>query len=212
MNVPYVAPVRTMASLLHDLGDVPPERVRFVPTPGTATIDDLLKPENAHCELVDGTLVEKPVGWEETLLGARLVTLISNFVDAHDLGEVNGGDGFIELPSGPVRAPDVSFVSHARARTRQPGQAVPQFAPDLAVEVLSPSNTKAEMARKRDEYFRAGVRMVWEIDPRARTACVYTASDRYTDLTAADTLAGDPVLPGFTLPLAELFARLDRRQ
>ena len=66
------------------------------------------------------------------------------------------------------------------------------------------------MDRKRDEYFRAGVRLVWEIDPRKRTARVYTALDRFTDLTAADTLTGDPVLPGFTLPLAALFAELDR--
>src|SRR6185436_6019030 len=110
-NAQFLHPVRTIEDLLHDLGDVPARRVRFIPTPGTATVGDLLKPENAHCELVDGTLVEKPVGWEETLLVARLVTLISNFVDASDLGEVNGGDGFVELPSGPVRAPDVSFVS-----------------------------------------------------------------------------------------------------
>jgi Uma2 family endonuclease len=211
MNMPYLAPVRTVGNLLHELGDIPAKRVRLVPTPGTATTDDLLKPENAHCELVDGTLVEKPVGWEETLLGARLVTLLSIFVDAHDLGEVNGGDGFVELPSGPVRAPDVTFVSHVRARSRKPGQAIPRFAPDLAVEVLSPSNSKAEMARKRDEYFRSGVRLVWEIDPRTRTARVYTAADQFRDLSSADTLTGDPVLPGFALPLAELFARLDRR-
>jgi Uma2 family endonuclease len=80
----------------------------------------------------------------------------------------------------------------------------------LAVEVLSLSNTAGEMARKRDEYFRAGVRLVWEIDPRARTVRAYTAADQFRDLTAADTLSGDPVLPGFTLPLADLFAELDR--
>jgi Uma2 family endonuclease len=87
---------------------------------------------------------------------------------------------------------------------------VPQLAPDLAVEVLSPSNTRAEMARKRGEYFRAGVRLVWEIDPRKRGVRVYTAADQFTDLSAGDALDGGTVLPGFTLPLADLFAELDR--
>ena len=82
--------------------------------------------------------------------------------------------------------------------------------PDLAVEVLSSGNTLGEMARKRDEYFGAGVRLVWEIDPRVRTVRIYTAIDQFRDLTATDTLTGDPVLPGFTVSLAQLFAELDR--
>jgi Uma2 family endonuclease len=82
--------------------------------------------------------------------------------------------------------------------------------PDLAVEVLSKSNSPREMARKRDEYFRAGVRLVWEIDPRTRTVRVYTAVDLFEVLTVADTLTGGDVLLGFTLPLADLFADLDR--
>jgi hypothetical protein len=80
--------------------------------------------------------------------------------------------------------------------------------PDLAVEVLSPSNTEAEMARKRQEYFAAGVRLVWMVDPDARTVTVYTAPDQSTVLGEVDTLSGDPVLPGFTLPLRDLFAEL----
>jgi Uma2 family endonuclease len=88
--------------------------------------------------------------------------------------------------------------------------AVPQLSPDLVVEVYSPSNTKREMARKRAEYFRGGVIRVWEIDPLARWVRVFTAPETFTELTAADTLTGDPVLPGFTLRLADLFAELDR--
>jgi Uma2 family endonuclease len=81
----------------------------------------------------------------------------------------------------------------------------------LVVNCFRPGNTPGEMARKRGEYFRAGVRLVWEIDPRARTARVYTSETSFTDLTEADTLDGNPVLPGFTLPLAQVFAELDRR-
>jgi Uma2 family endonuclease len=78
------------------------------------------------------------------------------------------------------------------------------------VEVLSPSNTGPEMARKRGEYFRAGVRLVWEIDPRARSLRAYTSETAFTDHTATDTVTGGAVLPGFTLALATLFDQLDR--
>jgi Uma2 family endonuclease len=77
--------------------------------------------------------------------------------------------------------------------------------------VLSESNTEAEMTRKRQEYFSAGVRLVWMVDPDARTVTVYTAPDQSIVLGEADTLTGDPVLPGFTLPLRDLFAELDRQ-
>ncbi len=117
----------------------------------------------------------------------------------------------MELPGRPVRAPDVAFISWERmANRRRPSDPIPALTPDLAIEVLSVSNTLGEMARKRDEYFGAGVRLVWEIDPRARTVRIYTAIDQFRDLTAADTLTGDPVLPGFAVPLAKLFAELDR--
>ena len=69
MNIPFKPPVRTIGDLLRRLGDIPPDRVRFSPIPGTATIDDLLRSENRGCELIEGTLVEKPMGWEESLLG-----------------------------------------------------------------------------------------------------------------------------------------------
>ena len=85
------------------------------------------------------------------------------------------------------------------------------MAPDLAVEVLSAGHTPAEMARKRQEYFAAGVRLVWLVDPEARTAEVYTNPNQSTVRHEADTLEGGAVLPGFALPLRELFAELDRQ-
>ena len=85
-----------------------------------------------------------------------------------------------------------------------------EFAPELAVEVLSLSNTKAEIARKRREYFAAGVRLVWEVDLRTRTFTVFIAAEEATVLDASMILLGGDVLPGFALPLAALFAELDR--
>ena len=92
-----------------------------------------------------------------------------------------------------------------------PTEPVPDLAPDLAVEVLSAGNTPGEMARKRQEYFAAGVHFVWQVDPDTRTVEVFTAPDQSTVLHEAQTLAGGTVLPGFTLPLQELFGELDRR-
>lgn len=211
MNMRFTPPVRTVADLLHRLGDVPPHRVRCNPVPGTATVEDLLREENRGCELVDETLVEKAVGLEESLLAVWIGTLLNQFVVPRNLGMVTGEQGFMELPGGTVRGPDVTFVSWDRmANRRRPTDPIPELVPDLAVEVLSRSNTRAEMALKRGEYFRAGVRLVWEVDPPARTVRVYTATDQFRDLSSADALDGGAVLPGFTLPLAQLFAELDR--
>lgn len=204
-------PVRTLGDLLRRLGDVPADRVRFAPAPGTATLRDLLRPENEGCELVEGTLVEKPVGLAESFLASWLITLLNNYVVPNNLGIVTGERGFVELPGGPVRGPDVAFTSWARtANRKRPTDPIPTLAPDFVVEVLSPSNTAAEMARKRGEYFRAGVRLVWEIDPRARTLRAYTSETAFTDHTATDTVSGGAVLPGFTLALCALFDQLDR--
>ena len=202
---------QSLADLLRDLGEIPPERVRRHPPPGTATIQDLLKPGNSLCELIDGTLVEKPMGIRESVLTLFLVELLHPVIRKQNLGVLSGADGPYELLSGLVRMPDIAFVSWGRL----PGRRLPEgpmadVVPDLAIEVLSASNTKAEMSRKRREYFEAGVREVWEINPRTRSASVYTGSESGTDHDATGTIT-TPLLPGFTLTLAELFAELDRQ-
>jgi Uma2 family endonuclease len=118
----------------------------------------------------------------------------------------------MELMAGLVRIPDVAFTNWDRLPGRRyPTAAIPQLAPNLAVEVLSRSNTPGEMAVKRQDYFSAGVELVWEIDPRTRTVAVYTSPAQATTLGSGDTLDGGSVLPGFTLAVQELFAELDRQ-
>ena len=90
-----------------------------------------------------------------------------------------------------------------------PTEPIPDLAPDLAVEVLSVGNTLGEMARKRQDYFAAGLHLVWQVDPRTRTVEVFTAPDQSTILHETHILDGGTVLPGLTLPLPELFAALD---
>ena len=118
----------------------------------------------------------------------------------------------MRLFPGLVRVPDVAFASWARfPEGRVPTAPIPSLAPDLAIEVLSDSNTPREMRRKRGEYFTSGVRLVWLVDPEPRTVSVYTAPEEVSELGEDDTLDGGDVLPGFSLPLRDLFAELDRQ-
>lgn len=204
----------TAADLLAALGDVPPERVRLDPPPGTATERDLLRvigETGRLYELFDGTLVEKPMGRPESFLAAELVFHLRTFLAADDLGFVTGPDDLIRLLPKQVRGPDVSFTSWLK---RPDGTVdrdqISKVIPDLTVEVLSPSNSPGEIARKLGEYFNAGVRLVWVIDHRRETATAHTARDAAAVLDAAGVLDGGDVLPGFRLPLAGLFERVRR--
>jgi Uma2 family endonuclease len=203
-----------LAEILDRLGGIDPKRVRAWPLPGRATVKDLiaiLDHENVPCELIDGILVEKVMGLIESRLAVRLGRYVDGFVEEHDLGFVLGADGALKLMKGLVRVPDVSFVSWDQYPARElPREAVPELYPDLAIEVLSESNTKAEMDQKLKDYFFAGTRLVWYVDPDRRTVTVYTAPDASTVLTEAATLTGGDVLPGFSLPLKQLFARVPK--
>lgn len=209
---PQVTAAATVADMLARLG-VPPERIRLCPPLGTATEQDLqdaIDEGPGLFELVDGTLVGKAVGYEASFLTVYLAELLSAFVRARKLGRVSGPDGVMRLNPGLLRAPDIAFASWKRfPGGRLPKVPFPDLVPDLAIEVLSPSNTHAEMKRKREEYLRSGVRLVWIVDPVARTVHVYAPRRKAVVLNATDTLDGGKVLPGFTLPLGELFAELD---
>ncbi len=205
---------RTVADLLASLGGIPADRVRLHPTPGTATeqdVLDVLDHENIPCEIVDGVLVEKAMGFHEASLNGILLYYMNAFLIKRNLGIMAGADGTLKLTTGLLRIPDVSFISWDRLPDRKrPTEPIPQLAIDLAVEVLSKSNTKAEMTRKVREYFEAGTLLVWLIDPKTRTARVFTSVKKSVLLKEDGTLDGGAVLPGFTLSLRELFAQANR--
>jgi Uma2 family endonuclease len=209
---PIVRP-DTMADLLARLGDIPPGRVLMTPTPGTATEQDVIDihgRENRLCELIDGVLVEKTMGFEESGFAALLVYYLIAHLRDHDIGRALGADGMIRLFPGRVRIPDACFISWDRY-PRTDEAAIPDLAPDLVVEILSKGNSRREMNRKLGEYFEAGVRLVWYVDPRKRTARVYTSPSRSTLLREGDHLDGGDVLPGFRLALRDWFAEAGRR-
>lgn len=205
-------PTETLADVVKRLGDVPLDRILMHPPPGTATREDLLRVLEGRpkrlCELVDGVLVEKAVGNEESRLAMRLGQALLNYLDTNDLGTVSGGDGAITFADGLIRLPDVSFIPYSAIPPEaDPRTPMPDWIPALAVEVLSLSNTRREIERKRGEYFAAGTALVWIVDPRQRTVEVYQSPTEYVTLSDGDTLDGGDVLPGFTLDATDWFDR-----
>ena len=203
----------TVADLIRALGDVPPHRILWTPIPGTATEADQLRLVDGEpkrlVEYIDGILVEKAMGQRESLLASLLLHLMMAYVRPRKLGIVGAPDAIMRMANGRNRLPDVYFMPWDRLPAVDAHlQPVAAYSGDLMVEVLSDGNTQAEIRQKRTEYFESGTRAVWIIDPVARTIAVYADPadpDAHTTLTAADTLTGEPVLPGFALPLAELF-------
>jgi len=206
-------PEWTVADLLAHFGPIAHRRICQNPAPGTATeqdVIDLHDHEDRLYELVDGVLVEKTMGVQESFLAIVIASLLKGFADRHTLGFVLGADGMARLAPGLIRIPDVSFISWRHfPDQRIPRVAMLGFAPDLAVEVLSTSNTTKEMSRKLQDYFAAGVSVVWYVDPVNRTVQVFTAVAQSTLLQEGQDLTGDPVLPGFVHALRDLFAQLE---
>jgi Uma2 family endonuclease len=208
-------PSWSMADLQDHLGGIPAERIRVSPPPGSATekdVDEIATHEGRLFELIDGILVEKAMGTFESLVAGVILTEISIYLRSNDLGLAFPGDGPFRILPKVVKIPDVSFVSWQRlptGMTSRPGIAA--VTPDLAVEVLSESNTRREMSNKLARYFTAGVRLVWHIDPVDRTAEVFTGIEERTHIDANGTLDGGDVLPGLRLSLAYLFALAERQ-
>jgi Uma2 family endonuclease len=142
------------------------------------------------------------------IICARLNFKLSGFVEEHNLGETFGAEtGFlVERDPDSVLGVDVAFVSNERLAAVETFEKYFPFAPDLAVEVLSPGNTVREINEKVTMYFAAGARAVWVFNPKKRTAAVYTSPTDVRVLGEQETLDGGEVLPGFTLELSKLFA------
>ncbi|MBX3424235.1 MAG: Uma2 family endonuclease [Pirellulales bacterium] len=212
MSMPYLGDpslVWTADQLVAALGPMPLSRIVFDPPPGTATVEDALQLNERHdslCELIDGTLVRKAMGAYESFLAVELIALLSTFVRENKLGIVLAPDGMLRLQPDQVRLPDVSFLSNLRLKSSGfPQAAVLRAAPDLAVEIISPGNTREEMDRKLRDYFTAGTRLVWYVYPETKNVHVFTAVDNQTVLGEQDQLTGGEVLPGLVIDLAKYF-------
>ena len=173
------------------------------------TAEDLWRmPGDEPWELWDGELRKVPgAGGTASWLAHRIGVLISLFVDPRGLGAVTGADGtYIIIDEPQTVVPDVSFVRWEHL----PGRAVPDgyipVPPDLAVEVVSPTDEPGDIAKKQDLYRRGGVALVWWVYPMRRTVAVYRDAQLAAELGEGDELDGGDVLPGFRLLVAEIFA------
>src|SRR5215212_9248605 len=160
-------------------------------------------------ELIDGEPVEMtPSADESSSIGATILGFLAQYVRESRLGRLYGADGgFVLFPDrATVRVPDAAFVRADRAPQGEARKSFPRLAPDLVVEVLSPSDRASEVVAKLEMYQEAGVPLIWLVDPEKTTITVIASGKSTKVLQSGDILDGGDVLPGFTVPVAEIFA------
>jgi Uma2 family endonuclease len=172
------------------------------------TADDLeLMPDDdsVQIELDEGELITMPpAGWDHGDREGQIVYVLKRYVCKHRLGKVVVGETGFRLSGDTVRAPDVAFVRRDRVESiRSKGFA--KGAPDLAVEIFSPSDNVRQLMRKVKQYFAAGCHTVWIVYPERQEINVLEASGADRLLTVEDTIDAPDLLPGFSVPVAELF-------
>lgn len=165
-------------------------------------------PDFGPCELVAGRIIEMaPPGFGHGEVSGNGYRHIDDFVRANKLGRVGVGDVGIYISRNPdtVRGADIAYISNERYAKRDPALAFLDVAPDLIVEVLSPSNRLSEIIDKLREYFAIGVRLVWLVDPDKKRVYAYRSLTDFRLFEAHDQLPGDDVLPGFSMLVAKFF-------
>ena len=175
----------------------------------TTTAQQLFEmPGHEHFELVEGELIPmSPPGFDLGCIVLGIAAELREFVRARKLGMVVVEAGFcVARDPDTVRSPDVAFV---RAERVPPGGVRAFFdgAPDLAVEVISPNDRASEVIAKADDWLRFGCAAVWVVDPETKTVTVYSHRPQTLFLSANDTLVCEELLPGFSLPVSQMFAR-----
>jgi len=173
-------------------------------TRARATEADLLaQPDDGRkYELVDGAIRVTPAGYRHGTIAAKLCARLVAFSEGR--GHVSESSAGFRLPGGNIRSPDVSFVALGRLPKDDALDEFLELAPDLAVEVVSPTDRAREVLDKVGEYLEAGVRLVWVIEPRKGKAIVYRSLTDVREIHADEDLDGEDVLPGFRCALKDI--------
>ena len=164
---------------------------------------------NQRRELVRGELrTMAPAGFEHGAVIINLSLALAVHVKKHKLGVVVGAETGFVLARNPdvVRGADIAFVSTARLPAPEAAKKFYEGAPDLAVEVASPSDSLEEIEEKVDDYLNARTPLIWVVNPRRKTVTIYRPGQKLRILSESDTLEGEEVVPGFTCQVAEAFA------
>lgn len=170
----------------------------------TFTPDEFMALKVEHAELIDGKVVEiMPPVFDHGELALIIGGAIRRFVKAHQLGRVAVESSF-RTEAQKVRAPDVCFVSTADLAGENTGKYINK-APTLAVEIISQNDTYNEVDDKASEFLRAGSKAVWIVNPRRRNVTVLTPDEGETLYKMGQSIPGGDILPGFELPVAQIF-------
>ena len=159
-------------------------------------------------ELVEGRIVKmSPTKMPHGKIEMRLARYFGNYVEENNLGEINGGEVGIYTQRDPdtIRTADLLFISHERLGKATPGGFL-DVAPELIVEIMSPSDRWIDVRKKLREYFEIGVMVVLVVEPDEQVISVYRSTTDVQELSISDTLKLDDILPGFELALKKLFA------
>jgi Uma2 family endonuclease len=187
-----------------------PDALMSITTSQLLTAEDLWRlPNNQRRELVKGELrTMAPAGFDHGAVIMNLSIRLAQHVKAKRLGIVVGAETGFLLARNPdtVRGADIAFVSTARLPQGERPQGYFPGPPDLAVEVISPGDTNAQVEDKVDDYLKAGARLVWVVNPRRRTVTIHRPQTPPAMLGETETLADDDVVPQFRCSVAEIFA------
>lgn len=155
-------------------------------------------------ELVQGELTVTPAGLRHEAVGGNLFYEIMSYLKHHPIGQVFGSSAGYQLAENLLLSPDISFVRTDRLPGGRAPDGFGEFAPDLAVEIISPGDGLTEIEQKVQLYLDHGTQRVWVVNPKLERATLYRPDGSARVLQAADALDGEDVLPGFTCRLADL--------
>ena len=180
-----------------------PESIQEIPAPNTMTLEEFLENDLEGYEYVKGELVPmSPATMIHGQISSKLHIRLGLHVEENRLGELYIAETTFQLDDRAVK-PDIAFVSTDRLpENREKASPVP---PDLAVEVVSPSDKHYDVTEKALAYLRSRTRLVWVIEPVAKSVMVCRSETDFTVLNCEDTLTGEDVVPGFACPVAQLF-------
>ena len=181
--------------------------MHIVKPKGTATLEDLLNmPEDGmKHELVNGEIVVSPAGWKHSEITIKIGHILATFLEGHPIGKIGGSDLGVWLSNGNLRSPDVTFVRNEKLPKEEDQHKFAEFVPDLAVEVLSPSDRPGFVSEKIREFLANGVPIVWLVDPAQKTVIEYRSLSEIKRYCGDDVISAEPVLPGFTCPITRFF-------